>query len=309
MPGDRLTGEGFPGGGRRRGFRAEGLRGAQPGKLTKFIGGVRVGEASTARLDAALRSMRAAHGATMAKQSKTILRGALQLAVMANVLSANPVRDVQPLQSKNQPKGAVAISGRQLPELLAKLRASDVLPGPRSRRPDHLLIATGLRRSELLGLRWADFDTEAGFVTVSGKLVRVAGEGLEWIAVTKSAAGLRTLPLPRFAVEMLAARREVPYLGGQPMVFPSTAGTWRDPNNFGKQWRAAREDLGVPEVTTHSFRKTVATLIDDEGLSARVGADQLGHSHVSMTQDVYMSRGRIHPQVADLLDRAVINDE
>jgi integrase len=70
----------------------------------------------------------------------------------------------------------------------------------------------------------------------------------------------------------------------------------------------------VPEVTTHSFRKTVATLIDEEGLSARIGADQLGHAQVSMTQNVYMTRGRIHTRVADLLDRtvaadAVINDE
>ena len=64
-------------------------------------------------------------------------------------------------------------------------------------------------------------------------------------------------------------------------------------------------------MSTHSFRKTVATLIDDEGLSARIGADHLGHSKVSMTQDRYMSRGRVHTQVADLLDRAVdvINDE
>lgn len=48
--------------------------------------------------------------------------------------------------------------------------------------------------------------------------------------------------------------------------------------------------LGTPP---HSFRKTVATLIDDEGLSARMGPDHLGHS------------GRIHTPVADLLDRAV----
>ena len=64
----------------------------------------------------------------------------------------------------------------------------------------------------------------------------------------------------------------------------------------------------MPEVTSHSFRKTVATLIDDEGLSARIGADQLGHAKVSMTQDKYMSRGRVHTQVAELLDRT-INDE
>jgi integrase len=61
----------------------------------------------------------------------------------------------------------------------------------------------------------------------------------------------------------------------------------------------------VVDATTHSFPKTVATLIDDEGLSARIGADHLGHSHASMTQDRYMSRGRIDTEVADLLDRAV----
>jgi integrase len=48
-----------------------------------------------------------------------------------------------------------------------------------------------------------------------------------------------------------------------------------------------------------------ATLIDDRGLSARVGADHLGHSKVSMTQDVYMACGKTHTQVADLLDDAI----
>jgi integrase len=278
-------------------------------KLAKFIGGVRVGEASTARLDAALRSMRTAHGPTMAKQGKTILRGGLQLAVMANVLGANPVRDVQPLLSKDRPKGAAALTADQLPDLLARLRTSAYCRDHDLADPIVMLIATGLRRSELLGLRWSDVDTNAATVTVYGKLVRVTGKGLKWIPATKSAAGLRTLPLPRFAVQMLQARRGVSYYGEQMMIFPSTAGTWRDPNNFGKQWRTIREELGVPEATTHSFRKTVADLIDSEGLSARVGADQLGHSHVSMTQDKYLSRGRIHPQVAELLDRAVINVE
>jgi integrase len=77
-------------------------------------------------------------------------------------------------------------------------------------------------------------------------------------------------------------------------IQPASAGTLRDPDNFGKQWREVRESLGLPEVTSHSFRKTGATLIDDSGLSARVGADQLGHARPSMTQDVYMSRGQVH---------------
>ena len=63
-----------------------------------------------------------------------------------------------------------------------------------------------------------------------------------------------------------------------------------------------------PDATSPSFRKTVAPLIDDEGLSARIGADHLGHSRISTTQDKYMARGRVHTAVADMLDRT-INDE
>jgi hypothetical protein len=97
-------------------------------------------------------------------------------------------------------------------------------------------------------------------------------QGAVRIDETKTAAGRRTLPLPSFAVAVLSARRSLPYLGQQTMVFPSTAGTWRDPDNFRARWRAVRDDLGFPDATSHSFHKTVATLIDDEGLSARIGA-------------------------------------
>jgi integrase len=246
----------------------------------------------------------------MARQSKSILRGALQLAVMASVINANPVRDVQPVRSKSQPKGAVALTADQLRDLLVNLQSSEFCEKHDLVDPVTLLIATGIRRSELLALRWSDLDQKNNMLTVAGKVIRVPGEGLLRVDETKSAAGRRTIPLPRFAVEMLQKRRHLPYLGEQTVIFPSTAGTLRDPNNFLKLWRTAREELGVPDATTHSFRRTVATLNDDEGLSARIGADHLGHSHVSMTQDRYMTRGRIHTQVADLLDRTVrINDE
>lgn len=280
-------------------------------KLGKFLAGVRVGEATAARLDAALRSMRTAHGPTMARRSRTLLRGALQIAVLHNVLGGNPVRDVQTIRSKSKPQGATALTADELAELLSKLGASEICHKRDLVDPVTLLIATGLRRSELLALRWSDFDPEAGMLTVSGKVVRQRGHGLVRVEEAKTAAGLRTVPLPLFAIEALQRRRTLPFLGEQRVIFPSTAGTLRDPDNFNSQWRAARDDLGVPDVTSHSFRKTVATLIDDAGFSARIGADHLGHARVSMTQDRYMARGRVHSEVADLLDRAVhrINDE
>lgn len=118
----------------------------------------------------------------------------------------------------------------------------------------------------------------------------------------------RSVSLPQFAVDALRRRmnsRQGPNSAG--VIFPSSTGTLRDPDNFGKQWREVRDDLGLPDVSSHSFRKAVATMLDDAGLSARVGADQLGHARPSMTQDVYMNRGQVHPQVAEALDKAVGN--
>jgi integrase len=109
--------------------------------------------------------------------------------------------------------------------------------------PIMILIATGLRRSELLALRWSDFDPIAATLTVSGKVVRQRGQGLVRVDEAKTAAGLRTVPLPAFAVETLNERRKLPYLGEQPIIFPSTTGTLRDPDNFNSQWRAARDEL------------------------------------------------------------------
>ncbi|MGO8936486.1 MAG: tyrosine recombinase XerC [Mycobacterium sp.] len=276
--------------------------------LAKIIAGVRVGESTPARVDAAIRSMRRAHGDVLAVQSKTLLKGALHLAVMANVIGSNPVRDVSPIRSKSGPKGAPALTAGELRELFGKLRASEYCQKNDLVDPITIFIATGLRRSELLGLRWTDFDEKAETVAITGKVIRASGKGLVRVDETKTAAGRRTVPLPSFAVVALAERRTKPFLGEQSVIFPSTAGTLRDPDNFNARWRKAREALGVPDVTSHSFRKTLATLIDDEGLSARIGADHLGHSRVSETQDTYMARGRVHPQVAELLDRT-INDE
>ena len=191
-------------------------------------------------------------------------------------------------------------------DLLAGLRASEYCRQHDLADPFTILVATGLRRGELLALRWSDYDESAGTLAVCGKVVRIMGKGLERSDETKTAAGRRTIALPRFAIEVLRERRGLPYLGEHPVIlFPSMAGTWRDPNNFGRDWRRVRDELGVPEVTTHSFRKSVATLIDDSGLSARIGADHLGHSRPSMTQDVYMTRGKVHSQVADALDDAI----
>ena len=146
-------------------------------KLTKFIGGLRVGEATPARLDAAIRSMRTAHGVNMARHGRTLMRGALQFAVMANVLASNPVRDVSPIMPKSPPKGAAALTAEELRELLSRIAANDYCVDNDLVDPITIFVATGMRRSELLALRWVDYDAKAGTLAVTGKLARIIGEG------------------------------------------------------------------------------------------------------------------------------------
>ena len=149
------------------------------GKLRAKLGGVRVGEATPARIDAALRSMSNTHGPVMARQAKTILSGGLQLAVMANVLGTNPVRDVAQIKSLRAPKGAPALSADRLRDLLGRLRSSEHCRHRDLTDPSTILVATGLRRCELLGLRWADFDETAGTLAVNRQGGEDHGRGVE----------------------------------------------------------------------------------------------------------------------------------
>ena len=93
-------------------------------------------------------------------------------------LPANPVRDVAVIKSKRPPNGAPALTVEQLRDLLTGLRASDYCREHDLADPFTILIGTGLRRGELLALRWSDYDEIAGTLKVCGKVVRVTGKGL-----------------------------------------------------------------------------------------------------------------------------------
>jgi integrase len=115
-------------------------------QLQVKLGGLRIAEANPSRIDAVLRMITNTHGPGIARQAKTILSGALQLAVMANVLTANPVRDVAMIKSRRPPKGAPVLTAEQLGDLLVALRASDYWRAYDLADPLIILIATGLRR-------------------------------------------------------------------------------------------------------------------------------------------------------------------
>ena len=87
-------------------------------------------------------------------------------------------------------------------------------------------------------------------------------------------------------------------------VFPDVNGGFRDPANVRREFREARGKETLAWITSHSFRKTAATILDEAALPARLVADQLGHRRPSMTQDVYMGRRAVDSQVALALEAA-----
>lgn len=280
-------------------------------RMLAGVGSLRIREARTQRLDEHVRWVAAEHGPVTARKVRVLLSGMFSLAVRFGALSENPVRDVAEVDGPRK-KQARSMDPDTLRKLLDDVHTSTARVGKLTvaefcERYDLadvvvLFAATGSRMGELLGIRWEDIDLEEKVLAINGKITRHNGVGLVREDYTKTTSGDRVLPLPQFALDMLTQRQE--RVGGL-MVFAGRTGL-RNPDSVWRQWRQIRGVLGLDWVTPHAFRKTVATILDDEGLTARQAADQLGHAQVSMTSDVYFGRGRTHPQAAAALD-AVVN--
>ena len=144
-------------------------------------------------------------------------------------------------------------------------------------------------------------DHDAGTVHINATVVRVHGVGLQIQPRPKTLASERILALPAPIREMLAARRaQGRHSGPGGVVFSSPIGQLRDPSNTQADLRAALDRIGYSWVTSHVFRKTVASRLDDAGFSIRHIADQLGHARPSTTLDYYLGRRGI--TTADFAD-------
>jgi integrase len=138
-------------------------------------------------------------------------------------------------------------------------------------------------------------------VLVNATLVGVACAGVQIQPRTKTAGSERILALPRPLVTMIRCRianGHPPGPGG--VIFTSPAGLIRDPSNTQADLRKVLDRVGYEWVTSHVFRKTVASRLDDQGFSIRHIADQLGHTRPSTTLDHYLGRRAI--TTADFAD-------
>jgi integrase len=160
------------------------------------------------------------------------------------------------------------------------------------------MLGTSVRIGEACAIRQAVLDLKAGTVHINATVVRVDGAGLQIQPRTKTAGSERILHLPPQLVRMLKRRR----LSGHPpgpagIIFTSPSGLIRDPSNTEADLRQALARAGYPWVSSHVFRTTVASRLDDAGYGIRHIADQLGHSRPSTTMDYYLGRRAHHDRL------------
>lgn len=261
---------------------------------------VRLGEVTTPLLDRVIGKIATDAGGPTAKTCRSVISGIMGLAVRRGAVFANPVREVEQIETRS--KQARALNDGEVGAWLAALRADE--RAVRRDLPDLtvFMLSTGCRIGEALAVLWSQVDLAAGTVEITHTIIRVSGEGLlrKW---TKN-RNERLLLLPPLGVAMLR-RRFVPGTQLDKPVFPDSVGGFRDPSNTSRAIRDARGEEAMSWITSHAYRKTTATLLDDAGHSARQVADQLGHARPSMTQDVYMGRRVLNPAAAEALERAL----
>ncbi|MBG6215466.1 MULTISPECIES: site-specific integrase [unclassified Cryobacterium] len=253
------------------------------------IGSLAVSEATTERLGRFISEVVEKHGHGAAKACRAVLSGMMGVAARSDAILVNPVREIDNIARLRE--GATAIPLPMLPALLSAVRADTRLNELDAADVIVFLAGTGCRLGEVLAVRWSALDLDAGTVAINANVIRARGKGVLLQDHTKTRAGVRTIAIPQSLVKLLRQRQSTFRIqNNHDLVFPTMHGNIRDPRNTSRDWRMARERVGYPGVTTHSFRKTVATALDQSGLSAREIAEYLGHANPSLTQDVYMAK-------------------
>ena len=155
-----------------------------------------------------------------------------------------------------------------------------------------------------MALRWSDLDAERGTVRISRSLQRrrTAGPSLDGRlrtelveAPTKTEASVRLLALPAIAATALTHHRSqqrqeqstATFWADPDLIFTTTAGTQIDPQNVYHQWHALCDRAGVRRCRIHDLRHTAASLLLLQGAEMRTIMDQLGHTRMATTSDLY----------------------
>lgn len=287
------------------------------GHILPHLGSLRLFEITAAVADRRIKTVRADMGYESAKKVKAILSSVSDFAIRRGADWSNPTRAVESLAA-GVAEDVVTMTVEQVVDMLAGMRTyarqlDEKGDGRAAWRnvvwhdlPEMSLamLATGVRIGEVLALRGEDvIRGEDGkvFVVVNAHLIFVTGEGTRYVPHRKGKKpgdkGL-LLEVPSWASRMFLRRKLASSSGP---LFPAANGGWADTNNVNKRIRKAMDACGFDWVTSHVWRHTVGTLLDEADLPVSDVAGQLGNTK-AVAERHYIKRRATNSKAAAALE-------
>ncbi|WP_100480009.1 tyrosine-type recombinase/integrase [Mycobacteroides abscessus] len=226
------------------------------------------------------RYLAAGHSIRTVRVTRTVLSAALTRAMREELVTRNVARLVE-LPSE-QPKEVIPWTAQEAARFLSVAKDDSLFAAYM------LLMLFGLRRGELLGLRWSDIDWDNNQIHIRQQLLQVGGE-LQ-VGPVKTRAGQRDLPLIALARTVLAqhqAHSVAAEYNDWDLVITGDGGRPLWPRNFARMFHQLRERAGLRRIRIHDLRHQTATMLKDLGVPARDAQLILGHAHISTTQQIY----------------------
>lgn len=238
---------------------------------TKENGGKKTGRQKARNRQLSPRTIRITH---------TVLSAALKQAVSWGELPRNPAAGAK------LPK----VQRREMHALSSEQAASFQKAAAANRHGVLFMfaLATGMRPSEYLALRWKDVDFKAGTMTVQRVVLSTGARGT--FADPKTDRSRRTIPLPASTVKALREHRlQSKFKGPDDLVFPGEDGQPLDAHNLAQRhFKPLAKAAGLPEgFRLYDLRHSCATLLLAAGINPKVVSERLGHASIKLTLDVY----------------------
>jgi len=260
-------------------------------QIAPTLGAIRVCDLHPAQVQAAERAWltggradgRGGLSASSVRQAHAVLQGALRQAVAWGWIPANPLQQVR------RPRHEAAEPHVWTPAEIAAF--ARVARRHRHGRLFLIVLRTGLRQSEALGLRWADVDWAGAALHVRQQLLPTGAFGPLKTARARRTIAIDGTTLAWLRQEQAAQRADRlvcgPVYQDHGLVFQTRVGTPFRHRNVVRLLRRLERAAGVPPIRFHDLRHTHASLLIAHGADPRLVADRLGHAQVAFTLQVY----------------------
>jgi integrase len=240
------------------------------------------------------------------RYTHSVLHGALDHAAKMRVIPYNPADAVIVPNPDN--KEMKILNESQANAFLLAVR------GGRYEGLYQIALVTGMRQSEILGLKWSDLDWKNKTISVSRQLIRNPKSKAEYFTDVKTSSGRRKIKLGDLTIEKLRDHlnfqideRKHPVHGkwdNNDLIFPSNVGTPMNQSNLYRNFKENLDKSGANidengdkvRIRFHDLRHTAASLMLNHGVPAIIVSNRLGHSKVSITLDIY---GHLIQQMQD----------